>query len=286
MSGIRIAHLVNPVKVGEERDLHWQQPITFESMYRAKYFARGQGLNVEQVACFYPEDESMVPFDFTKTKCLTRSTIDGNFNIKRKLPYFEEMLQRLYATSDADYFIQTNADIGLMPHFYLLVKSLIDEGNDSFVITKRILPEQIKDNPLPLIYSYLGNPHAGHDCFVFRRDIYPKMEIGEIIMGTPWSETTLITNMIAYSDNFTEYKNAHATFHLGDRRIWIGKDYNDYRILNTNEFARVLKKLSRKNKKILKHPTIIHQLKKLKNEVKNYTRLGEEYSKDCWHFIQ
>jgi len=285
MSGIRIAHLVNPVNVGEDRDLHWQQPITFESMYRAKYFARGQGLNVEQIACFYPEDKSMVPDDFTKTECLTKSTIDGGFKVKRKLPYFKEMLDKLYETSDADYFIQTNADIGLMPHFYLLVKSLIDEGNDSFCINKRIFPEELKEMPLPVIWSFIGGNHAGHDCFVFRRELYPKMEIGNIIMGTPWSETTLITNMIAYAKNFKVFKNASATFHLGDRRIWLPEQYNDYRINNTNEFAKVLRKLTRKRgKKILKHETIQYLLGKLKTEVTHYR--NETYSDDCWHFIQ
>ena len=59
MSGLRIAHLVNHVKVGKERDLHWQQPIVFESMRRAREFSKGE-VNVEQVACFYPEDEDMV----------------------------------------------------------------------------------------------------------------------------------------------------------------------------------------------------------------------------------
>jgi len=281
MSGIRIAHLINPVNVGEDRDLHWQQPITFESMRIAKEFSK---VDVEQVACFYPEDESLVPDDFTKTKCLTKSTLDGGFKIERKLPYFKEMLDRLYETSDADYFIQTNADIGLFPYFYDFVKTLIDTGYDSFCINKRIVPEVIKNSGLPSIWACGSNPHAGCDCFVFRRELYPKFNIGNIVMGTPWSETTLITNMVAYAKNFTVFKNAYATFHIGDRRIWIGHDYNDYRILNTNEFARILKILSKRDKKILKHKTIIHQLKKLENEVTNYSE--EVYSQDCWHFIQ
>lgn len=287
MSGIRIAHLINPVKVGEERDLHWQQPITFESMYRAKYFARGQGLNVEQVACFYPEDESLVPFGFTKTEPLEMSCKDiQSYKIPRKLPLFREMLQKLYETSDADYFIQTNADICLMPHFYLLVKTFIDDGCDSFVITKRIIPESAKDLPLSALYSHMGKGHNGHDCFVFRRELYPKMDIGNIIMGTPWSETTLIANLVKYAKNFTAFLQAHATFHIGDRRMWISHDYNDYRTLNTNEFGRVLRKLSKRDKKILKHPVIKNQLKKLKQEIKNYSSIGEVYSDDCLKLIQ
>jgi hypothetical protein len=277
---MRLAHLINPVKVGEDRDLYWQQPITFESMRMAKEFAN---VEVEQFACFYPEDEDMVPADFFKMEVLEEST-SGKFEIERKLPYFKEMLDKLYEYSDADYFIQTNADIGLMPHFYMLVKELIDDGHDSFCINKRIIPEEIKKCGLSSMWSTIGKPHAGCDCFVFPRNVYPKFDIGDIIMGTPWSETTIMTNMVAYCKKFVVFKNAHATFHLGDRRIWIGHELNDYRIHNTNEFARILKMLSKKNKKILKHETIAHQLTKLKREVEGYS--NEVYSKDCWDLIE
>jgi hypothetical protein len=289
MSGIRIAHLINPVKVSEDRDLYWQQPITFASMSVAKEFARLYNIDVEHVACFYPEDKEMVPDWFFKLEPLTEST-EGKFKINRKLPYFKEMLDRLYEESDADYFIQTNADIGLQPHFYILVKELIDGGNESFCINKRILPEAfvesliLKNMPLSLIWSFLGGTHAGHDCFVFPSKLYPKFDLGDIVMGTPWSETTLITNMVAYAKNFNVFKHANATFHLGDRRIWIGHEYNDYRIHNTNEFARILKRLSKKNENMLNHDTIRYLLSKLKVEVKGYK--NEVYSKNCWDLIQ
>lgn len=283
MSGIKIAHLINPVNMPDDRDLSWQQPITYESMKRAKEFAKNE-VDVEQVACFYPEDEDMVPPNFIKADPLEMSALDiQDFKIPRKLPLFKEMLQRLYETSDADYFIQTNADIGLYPHFYSLVKVLIEDGNDSFCINKRILPEQLKDYPIPLMWSHAGGNHAGHDCFVFRRELYPALKLGNIVMGTPWSETTLITNLVAYAKDFKVLKNAIATFHLGDRRVWIGHELNDYRILNTNEFARILKMLSKKNKKILKHETIKYLLGKLVHEVTNYK--NETYSKDCWKFV-
>ena len=281
MSGIKIAHIINPVKLPPDRDLHWQQPITFESMREAEFSTPD---DVELVATYYIEDEEMVPEGFIKTEPLAMSALHlQSFNIPRKLPLFREILQKLYDTSDADYFIQTNADIGLMPYFYTFVKSIIDGGVDSFCINKRIIPEELKDEDLSVLWSTPGIPHAGCDCFVFRRELFPKFDLGDIVMGTPWSETTLITNLIAYAKNFVVFKNAHATFHLGDRRVWIGHEYNDYRILNTNEFARILKKLSRKNKKILKHDAIVNQLGKLNQEVKGYSK--ETYSKDCWYFV-
>ena len=287
MSGIRIAHLINPVKVNEDRDLHFQQPFTFDSMEYAREFAEDYGMEIDHYACFYPEDEEIIPDGFRKLPVLEQST-EGKFNIDRKLPYFKEMIDKLYEASDADYFIQTNADIGLMPHFYHLVMDMI-ENVESFCINKRIVPENIRKSGLPAIWSSIGLSHAGCDCFVFPRKLYPKFDMGEICMGTPWSETVLITNLVAYSKNFIVFKNAHATFHLGDRRIWLGHEYNDYRIHNTNEFARVLIEYKRAKKKlrrkVFNHETIVHQLAKLKMEVHNYSQTGEVYSKDCWDLI-
>ncbi len=282
---MRIAHIINPVKIEDEsRDLHWQQPITFSTMYDAQDFADACNIKTTIFATFYSEDEEIVPSWMINTYPLERSALDlQKFGIPRKLPLFKDILQRLYDTSDADYFIQTNADIGLMPHFYVLVKDLIDAGHDAFCINKRILPEKFKDENLSVMWSTIGELHAGHDCFVFRRELWPLMNLGDIVMGTPWSETTLIANLVAYAKNFKVFKNAHATFHLGDRRIWLGHEYNDYRILNTNEFARILKKLSKRNKKILKHETIQYLLYKLEMEVTGYS--NEVYSDDCHYFV-
>ncbi len=241
-------------------------------------------IELKVYATFYPEDEEMVVEPFIKTEPLEMSALDlQEFGIPRKLPLFKDILQRLYDTSDADYFIQTNADIGLMPHFYVLIKDLIDAGHDAFCINKRILPEEFKDKSLSVMWSTIGESHAGHDCFVFRRELWPLMNLGDIVMGTPWSETTLIANLVAYAKNFKVFKNAHATFHLGDRRVWLGHEYNDYRIHNTQEFARILKKLSKRNKKILKHEIIQYLLGKLEMEVLGYR--NEVYSDDCHYFV-
>jgi mRNA-degrading endonuclease YafQ of YafQ-DinJ toxin-antitoxin module len=253
-------------------------------MEQAFYFADDNEIKVSTFATFYPEDEEIVPKWMLKTELLEMSALDlQDFGIPRKLPLFREILQKLYDFSDADYFIQTNADIGLMPYFYVLIKDLIDAGHDAFCINKRILPEEFKDKSLSVMWSTIGESHAGHDCFVFRRELWPLMNLGDIVMGTPWSETTLIANLVAYAKNFTVYKNAHATFNLGDSRIWLGHEYNDYRILNTNEFAKILKKLSKRNKKILKHEVIQYLLGKLEQEVLGYSK--ETYSKDCWYFL-
>ena len=279
---MKIAHIISIVKVDKDRDLYFQQPITLETMKIAQEFARGK-VEVTLVATGFPESENLIPDYFIKAEFHKTSTLEGKFKISRKLPYFSEILDTLYnAVPDADYFIQTNADIGLQPQFYLLVKKLIDDGNDSFCINKRIIPEELNLNTIDdisVIWSTLGQFHAGHDCFVFRRELYPLFDIGKICMGVPWSETTLIANLITYAKNFKVFKNAHATFHLGDRRIWLPWEYNDYRFHNCNEFAKILEKLSKKKKKILKHETIQYLLAKVKQEYLVYNK-DENYNEE------
>ncbi len=241
-------------------------------------------MDIDLVATLYPEDKGYGIEDFIKTEPLEMSALDvQSFRIPRKLPLFKEILQKLYDTSDADYFIYTNADIGVMPHFYLLIKDLTEKGHDSFCINKRVFQEDLKDEGLPMIWSNIGIPHAGYDCFVFRRELQPSFVMGNNCLGAPWGETPLLTNLVAFAKNFTVFKEQHATFQLGDRRIWLPHIFNDYRVLCTDGFARTLRKLSKRNKKILKHETIKHLLEKLKQEVTGYSH--ETYSENCWYFV-
>lgn len=288
-----IAHIINPIKAHESRDLFYQQPITFQTMWTAEKFVRNT-VDVQQWAVCYPEDRSLVENHFRLTKDLDRSIGDiKEFKIPRKLPLFIDILDRLYEASNAEYFIQTNADIGVQPHFYLTIGRLIEVGWDSFCINKRIIWGHYRDvKDIPLMYAELGKHHNGHDCFVFRRELYPTLRpyIGDICMGTPWSETTLMAALIAFSKTFDVIYDANITFHIGDSRMWLGHDYNDYRVHNTNEFAKMLRLLKKKNPKILQHPVMtmpqLGFLDKLKSEVTNYTKMEETYSKDCHYFVK
>lgn len=289
---MKIAHVINPVKVGEDRDLHFQQPVTFRSMRNAKRFAKCiVDLEIQFIETAYPEDQSVVNCtDFIKTAPLSGEIANyGTFDKPRKLPLFQEIIDKLYkAAPEADYYIQTNADIGVLPHFYVLIYDMVKDGCEAFCINKRILPEKLPDGtlmqdcPLSLMYSSCGNLHAGHDCFVFPHHLVPELDLGTICMGTPWSETTMITNLVAHAKNFTVFKEMHATFHIGDRRIWRPPEYNDYREHNTNEFARILRILSNKNKVILKHETIKYLIKKLKIEMDHNP--NGCYSENCKYF--
>ena len=282
MSGgkVRLSHIVNPVETSEDRELHWQQPITYATMLSARRFAKKEfGLDVELFATTYPEDESAVPEGFTKTKHLDRSIQDiREFPMRRKLPLFKDILDRLYESTEADYLIQTNVDIGLMPHFYASIARFINLGYDAFLINKRIISPYYRTvDQIPDMWSELGTDHNGYDCFVFRRELYPNFHMGNNCMGIPWSETSLAANMVAFAKNCRVFKQVHLTFHIGDSRTWMQQD--DYRRFNTEEFCNVLTYLVNSGYDITHHEIISWLLKKLRYEMK------ADYPKVCHDLV-
>jgi len=276
MSGTRkICHIVNPVVVGKDSDLLHAQPITYETMRIAKRFAKKQlkgKLEIDLCATVYPEDEGMISGGFTRINDLTEAVCDSyDFTSKyRKLPYMREIIKNAREV-DCDYIIQTNVDIGLLPHFYVTVNRLIDQGYKSFIINKRVISGHYTTlDRIPEMWAEIGTQHNGYDCFVFPRS--PVIfDIGDACMGTPWSETTLAVGMVDFWD-CKVFKDVHLTFHIGDKRSWM--QLADYRKHNTEQFAKVVKPLL-DDESICKHEIIEWLLKKLQFE------LQPHYSQDC-----
>ena len=206
---ISIAHIINPVVVGETSDLHAAQPVTFESMRRAQAHAAGS-VAVELFSAQFPGDRVLVPAWITPTADLERSILDiGGFERPRHLPLIKDILDRLHAASDADYFIYTNVDIALMPHFYTAVAQLIDTGLDAMVINRRTIAKSPSDPAhLPLIWAQVGEKHPGYDCFVFRRGAYPDFELGTACIGANWIGRVLLTNTHAHADSFQIFEDS------------------------------------------------------------------------------
>ena len=237
----KISHIVNPVKVDASSDLHAAQPVVFETMRRAKTFAQGI-VDVALHSAQYFEDADFVPDDFNKTRNLEQSVLDiDQFRVTRKLPFLKDVLDRLYDESDAEYFVYTNVDIGLMPHFYLAVNRIIDAGHDAFVVNRRTIAEKYADAPdIPLMYSEIGKDHKGYDCFVFKKDAYPRYRLGRCCLGAAWVGRILIWNLALFSQNFKEFKESHLTFHIGNSSIWRNEKYSDYTVYNRKEACRIL----------------------------------------------
>ncbi len=243
----RIAHIVNPVVVGENSDLYDAQPITFESMRIAKEFVRGK-VDVELFTAQYPEDRSIVPDDFHVTPDLDRSILDfGTFQQPRKLPLIKDILDRLYDALDAEYLIYTNVDIAVLPHFYDSVSAIIDSGFDAFVINRRTIPDHFRNlAELPLMFACVGEKHIGHDCFVFKRDVSDNFELGKTCIGMPLIGQVLIWNLICQANNFKEFTDEHLTFHIGNDETWKDEGFSDYRRHNIEEAKQILGDLERK----------------------------------------
>lgn len=240
---LTIAHIINPVKVGTASDLYHAQPITFETMRQAKTFAEGV-VKVELYTTQYAEDHEIIPDFFKKTPDLKRSVLEvGTFDKKRKLPLIKDILDQLYAASQADYFVYTNVDIAVMPQFYVALHAFIEQGHDAFIINRRrVSARYTKVEEIPLIISDVGYPHPGFDCFVFHRDLYLQFVIENICVGIPFIGICLAHNLFCFGKNFKLYHDQHLTIHIGMEVIkrWGDKQYVGH---NKREFAKVKKAL-------------------------------------------
>lgn len=239
-----IAHIINPFKADPTSDLHTAQPITFASMLRAKQEAANK-IKVDLFSAHFEEDEGVVPDGFIKTKPLIRSVIDvEKFAHPIKLPLISDILQRLYEATTADYLIYSNVDIGLYPNFYSRVNDFIEEGHDAFIINRRRLPDTYRSTAqLENIYKEKGEKHPGFDCFVFKREFFPNLELENICIGVPFFEISFSQNLFAFSKNFKLYENEFLTFHLG-MEIYKKRAPKEYFHYNRDKFWQIIPKLN------------------------------------------
>jgi len=238
---IKIAHVIHPVVVDPSSDLTVAQPVTFETMKIARQFA---AVNVHVVQFFtkYHDETPLISEGFDKIPDLTRSVRDvARFQGNRKLALIKDILDRLYEANDADYMIYTNVDIALMPFFYIVINRIIESGYDAFIINRRTISKTFrKPDDIPLMYSQVGEKHRGYDCFVFRRSVYPKYQLGNTCIGTGRVGAVLAVNLIYNAKKFKVFTDLHATFHIGNDKVWKSPHLNEYFLHNENELKKVL----------------------------------------------
>lgn len=213
---MKLAHIINPVKVPAASDLYFAQPVTFETIRVASQLAQSK-VEVELYTVCYPEDAEIIPGYFTTLPPLQRSIQDtGQFNRNKKYPFIADILSSLYNSTQADYLIYTNMDISLMPQFYIAVAEILKEGYDAVLINRRGISAKYKSiEELPLMYSDYGKPHPGFDCFVFKRELFPKLILENICIGVPFIEVALTHNLIAFAQKLKLVDDLHLTFHIG-----------------------------------------------------------------------
>jgi hypothetical protein len=240
---IKLVHIINPVSSEPGSRFHFVQQVTLESLRVA--IRNLEDIQIELLSAQYPEDREMLTPIFTPTADLTRSVLDiARFQINRKLPILQDILDRAFQGSQAEYVIYTNIDIGLQPDFYQAVKDFILQGYDAFVINRRTVSDQYNSvTQLNDIYQDEGKPHRGWDCFIFPRSWIPELDLGTVCIGTPLVGLALLSNLIAREENFKEFKNKRLTFHLGDDKTWNRKKLEDYYQHNYSQLMTQLEKM-------------------------------------------
>jgi hypothetical protein len=228
-------HVLNPfaARPGSGHDL--AQSVTFASMRRAVAEARSEGIEVDTLAVVFPSDERAVQSPARSVPVLRRTVQDVTpLHPVRPLPLLRDILQAAYDAGRSEFLVYTNVDISLQPHFYTSVCEMIRErGDDPFVINRRTISEAGADpDRLEPLYAQTGAIHHGHDCFVFRRDWIPKMELGRVCTGAKHFDDLLVANLgVLSGDRLRIERHLHLTFHLGDDRAWATQlDYENYNL--------------------------------------------------------
>lgn len=185
-------------------------------MIRAKGEAKKE-VSVELLSAQIAADRYLISPAFRCTSDLTRSVLDNDsFQKQLHLPILKDILDRAYNESDAEYLIFTNADIGLQPHFYQQVNAFINAGHDAFMINRRRIPAKFQSaSQLELMYAEKGLKHPGFDCFVFKRELYPKFSLAAVCIGVPFIGITLSQNVFCYAENPKVFTDEFLTFHIG-----------------------------------------------------------------------
>jgi hypothetical protein len=242
---IRFVHIVNPVNVRPDSDLFTAQPITFQSIREAKRFAATTH-QVELYSVQYQEDIDAVPADFIRTSNLSRSVLDiAEFRKARKLPFIQDIISLgVNAAPDGDFYIYSNADVGLMPHFYLSIARILQSGVDALAINRKtVRPHYTEISDLPMIYTELGIPHEGIDCFVFRKTHAARYIFEQAIIGSGPVGLCFVTNMLTFSKRFLWLEGSDLTFHLGDDKRWTDPVLNDYEAHNFQQLNLITQQL-------------------------------------------
>jgi hypothetical protein len=237
---LRISHILNPVAAQEGSELAIAQPITFATLLRAKEEAKDCA-QVNHYIVQYAEDGNIAPVEFKRLPDLTRSIRDfGTFQSSRRLPVFTDILKAAYDAGEADYIVYTNADIAAMPFLYRAIATFAKKGYDAFAINRRCISSRFSSiDQLDEMYAEVGHIHTGYDTIVFRRELFPKFNLGNVCIGIPFFDTILMYNLYAFSKSFRLFTDKHLTFHIGLELVKKWGD-NDQYTHNTKEYLTAL----------------------------------------------
>lgn len=257
---MKIAHIINVFEIHEKHKanhLHIAQSVTIQSMIDAKKNVCSD-LEVNLYAVKDKNESVDMPDEFIMTDDLQRCCYDVIKTLPKtkSFPLIGDILNILYNTSDADYFIYTNADIGLFPSFYNFVENKINEGFDALCINRRDMPKEINgeiidEHNFHKVFDLKGEYHPGRDCFVFRKSLLNKMNFGNMFIGAPPFGLLFLNQIKQLSNNFYHVNNCEdedptpTAFHLGQDKMWEVPN-NEYWIENVKQAKLCLEDINKK----------------------------------------
>jgi len=247
---LRIRHVINPVGAGAPESLQRAQSITLESIERALAFSRDR-LDIEVVAVGEASDP--IPPSWIRWEPLiTRTLADfPEAQTDRRLPLLQDLLDGFWLDTGPDGIgdpgwdlgIFTNIDIGLQPTFYDVVTDLFREGYDGLSITRRTIIDSPVNAPLSRLSAQAGQPHPGHDCFVFTPSVLADVDVDLVAVGIPFVGRALLLHLEQAAQRFGLFGDLHLTFHLGNDRTWTSERNRAARGFNQRAIVRSLAKL-------------------------------------------
>jgi hypothetical protein len=242
---VKIAHIINSVKVHEKNELFVAQQVTFSTMNRSKDWCNGNA-EINFYSAQFEEDRSVLPEFITPLTNLKRSVLDVNQKLQgKKLPLIADILEKAKEISSFDYLIYTNADIALMPHFYDFVTDYLSKGHDAIVINRRRISGSYSfPEDLNLMYSDIGRSHPGFDCFVVKKELIDQFVFDNICIGVPFLEVSFVHNIASFASNPLYIMDAHLTFHLGTEVLPKGRKNAFYWHNRSTYFTKIRPKLA------------------------------------------
>jgi len=244
---IRLAHVINIFGAPADSEARRIQDITLESLKRAKE-AAGERIEVELLSAQFTEDRSFVPSHLMATADLDRSVQDVlECDDKRRLPFIHDIVQRAWASSDAEFLIYSNMDIGVYPTFYRFIANAVRDGIDALAINRAQIPRFSHGRDL-LMECELDHfltirnrvPHHGIDCVMFRRDTFPAWKPADICIGYPPIGQYLLENAESNAKRFVWFRDVFQTFHIGidseETSPWKKLQGNSIWVRNFEEF--------------------------------------------------
>ena len=200
----------------------------------------------------FADDHKAVPDGFLRLPDLKRSTSTEYPSLvpQKNLPFVDDIFSNLKSAAASedeeliepfDYVIYTNADIIVRNDFYDVISIAIQQGYDAFTINRQTIDKGIYTsgedsegeifkpftaNDLDMIYKSSGDIHPGSDCFVMKRSIFGKIEMGNIFLGYPPFGKMLLAQIEHLADRYTTFASDElkVTFHLGNDKKWFEGD--------------------------------------------------------------